>query len=253
MKRISRFFPPAAVGRERAEHHYSTVHHPFARRLLRDHGDRVLSYATNRADLQYSLSGRLEEEPTAWRFVILEVDDQLPDATGYLPPWVQPLLWTDHAKCIERMDAWEVEARTLVDRRCGQNTSAKYLFLYGAGRPEEAEARRLRYLTEHVPRLAALMSAAFGARLYTSNRVLREAETSDDFGSGASYTGGYRSEAALIAIDELYFDNVEWAADLLGSAEAVALLRDSVLGRLEGYQVHEVLGVDKREPLSPAT
>jgi len=248
MKRISRFFPPAAVGRAAAERHYTNVHSPFARRLLRDHGERVVTYATNRADLQYSLSGRFEEEPTAWRFVLLEVDDDLPDATGYLPEWVQPLLWTDHAKCIERMDAWEVDAQTVVDRRCGQTTSAKYLFLYGAGSPVEAEARRSHYLAEHVPQLAELMSTAFGARLYTSNVVLREAETSDDFGPGASYTGTYRATPGLLAIDELHFDNAEWGADLLGSAAGIALLRDSVLGRVEGYQVHEVIGVDKREP-----
>src|SRR5829696_6001894 len=109
-----------------------TVHHPFSRRLIRDHAPAVRRYSVDRADLQYSLSGRFEEEPSAWRFVVLDVDDDLPDAVGYLPAWVQPLLWTDHAKCVERMSAWELDARVVVDRRCGQSSSTKFLFLYAS-------------------------------------------------------------------------------------------------------------------------
>ena len=123
MKRISQLSPPPAVGREHAERHYMTVHHPFSRRLMRDQGPQIRRYSVDRADWQYSLSGKFDEEPTAWRFVILDVDDDLPDAVGYLPTWVQPLIWTDHAKVIERMSAWEVAPTVVVDRRCGQVTS----------------------------------------------------------------------------------------------------------------------------------
>ena len=249
MKRISRLNPPSAVGRQRAERHYVTVHHPFSRRMLRDHGPKVRRYAVDRADAQYSLSGRFDEEPTAWRFVILDVDDGIPDAVGYLPAWVQPLLWTDHAKCIERMAAWEVDPRVVVDHRCGQTSSAKFTFLYASGADsEQAAARRAHYADVHVPALAALVEAAFGARLYVSNVVVREAETSDEHGAAASYTGGYLAESSLIAIDELWFDNVEWGTDVFSAPAAVALLRDSVLGRVEGYTVHQTLGVDKATP-----
>jgi hypothetical protein len=250
MKRISRLNPPPAVGRERAERHYMVVHHPFSRRLLRDHGRLVRRYAVDRADWQYSVSGRFDEEPAAWRFVILDVDDDLPDAVGYLPTWVQPLLWSDHAKCIERMAAWEVEPRVVVDRRCGQTSSAKFLFLFatGSGTLEDVDARRAHYLDVHVPSMTRLVAEAFGGRLYVSNVVLREAETSDEHGPASSYTGGYREASTLIAIDELWFDNVEWGTDVFHSDEAIGLLRDSILGRVEGYAVQEILGVDKAEP-----
>jgi hypothetical protein len=246
MKRISCINPPAGVGRDRAERHYMTVHHPFSRRLLRDHAPRIQRYAVNRADQQYSLSGLFDEEPTAWRFVILEVDDDPVDAVGHLPPWVQPLIWGDHAKCAERMSAWEVEAETMVDHRGGQMSSAKFLFLIGAGdSDEETDRRRRYYLGDFRPALTELVARAFGSRLYISNVVQRQAETSDEHGPGASYTGGYLDRSDLVAIDELWFDNTEWGSDMFHSEQAVALFRDSSLGRLEGYAVQEILGLDR--------
>lgn len=226
-----------------------TVHHPFSRRLMRDHGPHIRKYSVDRADWQYSLSGKFDEDPTAWRFVILDVDDELSDAVGYLPAWVQPLIWTDHAKAIERMAAWEVSPTVVVDRRCGQTTSAKFLFLYGAGdSDEQRQARRAHYLDVHVTTVGKILGDAFGARLYVSNLVMREAETSDEHGPGSSYTGGYLPNSSLLAIDEFWFDNVEWGADVFQSPDAVALFRDSILGRVEGYRVDQVLGIDKAEP-----
>jgi hypothetical protein len=226
-----------------------TVHHPFSRRLMRDHAPRIRRYSVDRADWQYSLSGKFDEEPTAWRFVILDVDDDVPDAVGYLPAWVQPLIWTDHVKVIERMAAWEVAPTIVVDRRCGQVTSAKFLFLYDAGGSEEQRAaRRDHYLNVHVPAVGKILGAAFGARLYVSNLVVREAETSDQFGPGSSYTGRYLPTSSLLAVDEFWFDNVEWGTDVFQAPDAIALFRDSILGRVEGYSVDQVLGVDKTGP-----
>lgn len=78
-----------------------------------------------------------------------------------------------------------------------------------------------------------------------SNLVDREAETSDEHGPAASYTGCYVYQAGLLAIDEVWFDNVEWGSDLFQTPEAIALLRDPVMGRVEGYTVSEVLGLDR--------
>ena len=246
MKRISRINPPAAVGRDRAERHYMTVHHPFSRRLLRDHGPLVRRYSVDRADQQYSLSGLFDEEPTAWRFVVLDVADDLGDAVGYLPSWVQPLIWGDHAKCAERMSAWEVEPETMVDHRGGQMSSAKFVFLVGAGESEdETERRRHFYLEEFRPAMTELIDGAFGSRLYVSNVVRRQAETSDEHGPGASYTGRYLDRSDLVAIDEVWFDNPGWGSDAFHADQAIALLRDSVLGRIEGYAVQEILGLDR--------
>lgn len=246
MKRISRFQPPVAVGRDRAERHYADVHHPFARRLFREHGDLLTRYVANRADRQHSLRGRFEEEPTAWRFVITEVDDDVPDASAWLPAWAQPLIWDDHRKCIASIEAWEVDETVVVDQRCGQVSMVKQLFLYAAADTSGGGVER--YLAEHVPALAELFAQAFGARLYLSNVVRRQAATSDDFGAGAAYTGGYAPQASMMAVAETYFDAAEWAEEFYSSAAVVRLLQRSPWARVEGYSVTETVGVDKRLP-----
>jgi hypothetical protein len=249
MKRISRLNPAQSVGRESAERHYTTVHYPFARRLLREHGTKVRRYATNRADRQYSIAGRFDEEPTAWRFVLLDVDDDLDGAVGYLPRWAQPLIWQDHAKCIEGMAAWEVEPGVIVDTRSGQLSSAKFLFLYDGGSSEEELAdRRNRYLDAHVPSMKKLVGDTDGLRLYVSNLVVRAAETSGEHGPSASYTGGYLDRPSLVAIDEFWFDNAACGDELFSSDQALGLLRDSPLGRAEGYLVSETIGLDRTGP-----
>lgn len=246
MKRMSRFQPPVAVGRDAAERHYAEVHHPFARRLFRDHGDQVHRYVANRADWQYSLNGRFEEAPSAWRFVITEVDDAIADASAWIPSWAQPLIWRDHDKCIQGIEAWEVDEQIVVDHRCGQLSTAKYLFLHEVS--SAWSGQREHYLASHVPAFGRLLDDAFGARLYTANVVRRQAATSDEHGPGASYTGAYRDAATVVGLDEVYFDNGDWAAEFFGRPEVVALLRDGPFGRVEGYQVHETVGVDKRQP-----
>lgn len=244
---MSRFLPPAAVGRKKAEWHYANVHHPFARRMFRDHGEILTRYVANRADLQYSLRGHFEEDPTLWRFVITEVDDDMANASAYIPDWFQPLIWEDHKKCIERVEAWEVDEHVIVDRRCGQITMAKFMFLYDSIDPKVVEGRMATYSRDHVPALAELFRSAYGGRMYVSNVVRRQAETTDDFGEGAAYTGGYAAFAPVMAIAEFYFDNAEWADEFFSSRPVVALMRDSSLGRIAGFSITETVGVDKRE------
>jgi hypothetical protein len=113
---------------------------------------------------------------------------------------------------------------------------------------ESREARRERYAAGHLPKLRATFEHAFGARLLIANRVLREAATSDEHGPGASYAGGYRSQAQVMALEELWFDNAAWAEEFFAHDAVLGLLRDSALGRVEGYRVVESIGVDKRAP-----
>ena len=223
---MNRFSPPPAVGREAAERHYVEAHHPFMRRMFREHGEHVRRYVSNVALAQYDIGGGFREQPSAWRFVITEVDDP----AAFLPEHFQALIWEDHRKCLQDIDAWEVEETVVVDRRSGQTGLVKYLFLHQAEPP---------------PALGALFAAAYGARLYLSNRVLREAATTDEHGPGAAYSGGYRDTAQLAALDELWFDNAAWAEEFFASEPVLGLLRDSPLGRVEGYRVAEAIGVDK--------
>lgn len=251
MKRISRFQPVAALGRERSERHYSEVHHRFARRMFREEGEHLKRYVANRAVAQYDLDGGFGEEPAAWRFVIVEVSDDMPGAAGFLPEHLQELIWLDHRKCIERIEGSEVDERVVVDRRSGQMSFAKYLFIHaavgGSGARCAEPAARARYYEEaHLPALAAAFASAYGARLLLSNVVRRQAATSDDFGAGAAYTGGYQDAPSLLAFEELYFDNDDWGDEFFADRRIRSLMRDSPLGRAEGYKVVETVGVDKR-------
>jgi hypothetical protein len=244
VKRITRFNP--AGDRDAAERHYTDAHHPFMRRMFREHGELLVRYVANRALAQYDLAGGFGERPSAWRFVITEVDDAA-GASGFLPERFQPLIWDDHRKVLQDIDAWEVDEEVLVDRRSGQTGLVKYLLLYRAGdAAEDRVARARRYAGEHVPFLRDAFAQAYGARLYVSNRVVREAETSDAFGPGAAYAGTFRPSPKLLAIDELWFDNDAWADEFFGDAAVLVRLRDSPLGRAEGYRVAETIGVDKR-------
>jgi hypothetical protein len=244
VKRITRFNP--AGDRAAAERHYTDAHHPFMRRMFREHGDLVVRYVANRALAQYDLAGGFCERPGAWRFVITEVDDAA-GASGFLPTRFQPLIWDDHRKVLQDIDAWEVEEELLVDRRTGQTGLVKYLLLHRAGdTAEERVARARHYADEHVPFMRDGLARAYGARAYVSNRVLREAATTDATGPGAAYAGGYRPSPQLLAIEELWFDNAAWAEEFFGDAAVLARLRDGELGRVEAYRVAETIGVDKR-------
>lgn len=101
MKRIARFSPAATVGREAAEQHYVEADHPFMRRMFCEHGHFLVRYLANLALAQYDLAGRFRERPSAWRFVITEVDDAMPSASGFLPARLQPLIRDDHRKCLQ--------------------------------------------------------------------------------------------------------------------------------------------------------
>lgn len=214
--------------------------------MVLQHGTKVRRYATNLADRQYAINGRLEENPTAWRFVILYVDDDLDDAFGYLPRSAQPLIWQDHAKCIDGMAVWEVDSRAVVDKRYGQLSSAKFLILYSGRSSEEHLAeRRRQYLDVHLPSLTKLQRNAFGVRLYVSNLVVREAEISDEHGPSASCTGGYLGRVSLAVVYEFWLDDAKCGDDFFSSGEAIGLLRDSPLGGIEVYVFSETIGFDR--------
>lgn len=238
MKRITRFSP--AGDRDAAERHYTEAHHPFMRRMFREHGELVIRYVANLALAQYDLAGGFRERPSAWRFVITEVADDA-GADGFLPERFRPLIWADHRKVLQDIDAWEVDEAVVVDRRSGQTGLVKYLLLYAAG-----DGRAVRYADEHVPFMRAALARAYGTRVYVSNRVLREAATTDEHGPGAAYAGTYRADAQLLAIAELWFDNDGWAEEFFADAAVLAQLRDGAFGRVEAYRVAETIGVDKR-------
>jgi hypothetical protein len=250
-KRITRVEPAGAIGRAASERHYVNVHHAYVRRMYRAHEAPTLRYAANLAVAQHDLTGRFEEEPDAWRWQVSEVCEALSGADSFVPDAVRGLIWEDHLKCIEGIEAGEYEERNLVDRRSGQLSCAKYLFTYRSaappGGPAATPAERGRHYDEvHLPALTALAEEAFGLRLFVSNRMVREAATEDGFGPGASIATGYVDAPRTLAIEELYFDNRDWGDEFFGRPEVLALLHHSLLGRVEGYAVTETIGIDER-------
>ena len=133
---------------------------------------------------------------------------------------------------LQDIDAWEVDEEVVVDRRSGQTGLVKYLLLHPPGAP--------------APSLREAFARAYGARLYVTNRVLREAATSDEYGPAAAYAGGYRAAPKVGTVDELWFDNAAWAEEFFADPAVLAPLRDGAGGRVEGYRVTEAIGVDKR-------
>jgi hypothetical protein len=250
-KRITRVEPASAIGREASERHYVDVHHAYVRRMYRANEAPTLRYAANLALAQHDLTGRFNEEPDAWRWQVSEVREALDGADTFIPDSVRGLIWEDHLKCIEGIEAGEYEERVLVDRRSGQLSCAKYLFTYRAEAPRGGpaatrEERARHYDGAHLPALTALAAEAFGLRLLVSNRMVREAATGDDFGPGGSISPGYVEEPRTLAIEELYFDNRDWGDEFFGRPEVLELLHRSPLGRVEGYAVSETIGIDER-------
>jgi hypothetical protein len=247
MKRIARFAVAHAVSAEEAERHYLDVHHRFARSCFRT-ATGIERYVTQRATAQYDVNGRFLERPKAWRFVITHTLDagDLASSTDWLPKEVTDEIWRDHTNFMRDLRSFEVEERCLVDRRSGQTNLAKLLFIYslkdGAGRDEAARS----YLDEHLPALTEAVAEAYGARLFLTNMVMRELESAPVEEPGQRYTGRYLESTPILAFEEYYFDNAEWAGELFARPDICGRLRRSPFLDVQGLVVEERIGVDKR-------
>jgi hypothetical protein len=228
-----------------ADQHYLDIHFQFAAATFQDI-QAVRAYHTNRAVGQLDLTGGFGARPDAWRFVITQWEDAGDDHhVGWLPPRVRDLFFADRPGHIAGVESWEVAEEVVVDRRSGQLTSVKYLLTYPrtAASPDEADDR---LATSDVAALAALATDAPGFRLLIINPVLRQAETRVRPDGISEYTGGYLARASMRRFDELWFDS-ELAADrFFRRPDVLALLRDGRCGKVAGYRVEELCGIDRR-------
>lgn len=243
VKAINRFDPVRSKTLDEAERHYVEIHHTFAREMHR-RNDAVLQYLPARAVGQYDINGEFDQTPDAWRYVIHLRRDDLPDAHSFLPESDRQTIWTDHTQCIRNIRGLEVQPETVLDRCTGQMVFVKYLFEFHAEGSEQAEAKR-HYVGQYLPRLKALLGAAFGFRKCVSNKVIRQVVTAPLQEEGQIVTGEYVEPVSAYRIDEFWFDNVAWGGDFFRNPATRALLRDKDLGRMEGYFVEEKCGVDK--------
>jgi hypothetical protein len=247
MKRMSRFLPTTSRPRAEADEHYVMVHHRFAMRMFRDHAPTVTRYATNHAVAQFDLAATFRQRPAdAWRFIVLEFGAPAEDGSGgkeWLPSWAERAIVTDHTNFLREVRPFEVTPAIAADRRSGQTSLAKYLVEVedtGAGPAAATEA-----LTEVRSAFAAAADGAFGLRLHITNDVVREAEMAAVTEPGQAYTGRYREQTPMLAIDELYFDHTVWAEEFFaGPAVRPALFARTGI-RVAVYAVAELVGVDK--------
>jgi hypothetical protein len=138
-KSISRFNPVSTLALEECERHYTEVHFPFARQLLRGK-PQVVSYHTNRVLRQYDINGGWRQRPTAWRFVILRFEE---GRSLEVSEEERRLIADDHLNCLRDLRSCPVAEEDVIDRCRNQTAMAKYLFEFDRSR--DTVPRLLRY------------------------------------------------------------------------------------------------------------
>lgn len=245
MKRIDRFDPVRSRTFEEAERHYVEIHHRFAREMYRRDDSVVLQYIANRALRQYDVNGNFGQTPKAWRYVIQEVSEGLHQANSFISEWAREIIWRDHLNCIRNIKAYDVEAETILDRRSGQMSFAKYVFEYHRKDDVSIEDCDRYYTGEHLPALRECLDKAYGVRLMITNRVLREAETKPFEEEGQIITGDYLPSSGTYRFEEYWFDNDGWGGDFFKQDAIRRLLYSPFFATMEGYLVEQRCGVDK--------
>jgi len=247
-KKIVRLSPARGVSLEDAERHYRDVHFRFASTTFRHSIDAVIAYHSNHAVGQFDLMGGFSERPDAWRFVFTQWDDSHDDghAVGWLPERIRGLFFVDRENCIDETSSCEVDEHVVIDRLRGHTSLVKYLFRYAPDQVgPQAEFERY-YEHEHAPTLRAAATSCPGLRKLVSNRVLQEAAVSVREDGHTEYSGGYMETVSSYRFEELWFDNDDVAAEFFHDPCVLGLLRDSPYGKVRGYRVEEVCGVDRR-------
>lgn len=251
-KTMSSFNPLSSLGLDECERHYSTVHTRWARHLLRDR-PHMVSYHVDRARAAYDVRGGFGQRPDAWRWVILRL---APGQRLGLSAAEQEQVVQDHRNCLRDLRSFTVDERVVLDELRGQTTLVKYLFdveRTGDGPAGPLDADPAGAAAEDRRRLGALADALaeraragdHGLRLLLQDTVTREQATEPVDEPGQRPVGRVLEQSAKIGFLELYFDQQEWAEDLLGQPAVRELLRPA-FARVRGYRVEEGCGFDHR-------
>jgi hypothetical protein len=230
-------------GRTQAEceQHYSAVHTPWARRMLRETG-KVRSYSTARATKRYDLQDRFEQHPSRWRYVILRPE---PGTSLRFSPEIERLISNDHLNFLQNYRGFAVEEDTLLDRRHGQSTFEAYLFELDRepNVPHEAGASAVQELALD---LVVATGSAYGLRAITLDSVVSESAV------GAMEHPGQRplrtplESTTKLGFIEFLFDQHEWAQEWFARPEVLAMFRNPVFAGVTGHRVDLQCGFDNR-------
>jgi hypothetical protein len=241
VKRIFQIDHSARVTATEADRHYETVHSPFARDLILREAPAIRQYAWNRVVASRDLRGGFELSPTAWRFILFDLDSSVGSAS-ILPAGGGQQLIGDHVNFLTNMRPFDVDCQLAVDRRSGQCVSAKFVVTVDAEDESDTVARRH---DEVVADLADGFRRAEGARLLLVNRVTAESRTEPINEPGQRYAGSYLERSRRASIDELYFDNHLAGREFFARPEVGRAL-DAMGGVVRAHLVREWVAVDRR-------
>jgi hypothetical protein len=237
-KSIGRFDPTPSRTPDECERHYTQVHVRMAQDLLRPMPS-VLSYHTNRAVAQADVTGRWNQRPRAWRFVVLRFT---PGATLAFSPGQNEMVAQDHVNCLYRLRQGDVDEHVLLDRLERQLALAK--FIIEADRAPEVDADTAwEVFSALADRVRDVMDGAFGARRLIVNRMLNEVEC-EPLDVEGQRPIGLLDDTTRVGYVEAYFDHSRWGEEALGVLAADGLLRDPALVGVNLLRVEELAPLD---------
>jgi hypothetical protein len=201
----------------------------------------LLSYYTNRALAQADVTGRWEQWPRAWRFVVLRFAS---GETLAFTPEQNELVAADHVNCLYRLRSCEVEEAVLLDRVDGQLALAK--FMIEADRaPEVDPDQAWQVFADLAERVRTVMDGAFGARRLLLNRVLHEVAC-EPLDVEGQRPVGLLDETTRLGYIEIYFDHRRWGEEALGCLAGEGALRQNALLNVNLLHLEELAPLDQR-------
>lgn len=240
-KSIARFEPVSSRSLAECERHYTEVHAPYARRLLRGVDD-VATYHTARAVAQYDITGGWRQQPAAWRFVVL----RFRAGRGLrLQPDAREVIAQDHRNFLRDLRTCAVEERVLVDRRSGQTHHEHYLIELDR-RPDaepDAAVQRVEQMTQG---LLSEQPAAYGLRLVVLNTVQAELAAGPIDEPGQRSLGQPLPQTCKVAYLGFAFDHREWAEEWFASPAVRRIIQDPWFAVARGYRLEVESALDKR-------
>jgi hypothetical protein len=240
-KAISYFAPVSTRTPAECEEHYTVVHTPWARRMLRDTG-KVRAYHTAHAGDRYDLSGQFRQYPGRWRYVILRLD---PGTTLGFGPETEAMISNDHLNFLQDYRGFAVEEDILFDCRTGQSTFEPYLFEIDR-RPEVSAEQGAQALESLAAALLSAAGNAYGLRTITFDRVISESAVGPMEQPGQKPLRAPLDSTSKLAFIEFLFDQHEWAQEWFASPEVLAVLRNPAFDGVIGHRVELRAGFDNR-------
>lgn len=240
-KSLARFLPLQSLSRAECERHYTKVHIPFARAMLRDQ-PAVISYHTDRVVAEYDLAGGWRQRPRAWRFVLLHLQ---PGQHRTTSADLQEAIAQDHRNCLRELRSCAVRERVALDRRNGQLVLCKYLFEYDRRVDTDLQTDRERFHAV-VDGALDLLDQAAGLRLVLVDDVISEGATEPIDEPGQRRLDHYLPSTDKLGYLEFYFDNIYGAETWFARPEVRAMLCDQYFAVARGYRIEEHCGIDKR-------